>query len=76
VDGYLLPDRCLLDRRDRVAGIMSKNTLIAVALVATVSWLAFLWGGTAYLVGWHDWSPWWFILTILLSSNTNVKVKT
>jgi hypothetical protein len=22
VDGYLLPDRCLLDQRDRVAGVM------------------------------------------------------
>jgi len=22
--------------------------------------------GTAYLVQWYDWSPWWFILTLLL----------
>ena len=54
---------------------MSKNTLVAVALVATISWLAFLWGGTAYLVGWHGWSPWWFIVTLLVSEETKVTLK-
>jgi hypothetical protein len=75
MDGYLLPDRCLLDRRDRVGSVMSKNTLIAVAMAATILWLAFLWGGTAYLVGWHDWSPWWFMLTLLVSEETKVTLK-
>ena len=54
---------------------MSNNTLIAVALVATISWLAFLWGGTVYLVGWHGWSPWWFMLTLLVSEGTKVTLK-
>ena len=70
-----MPSRHLVDRRDRVAGVMSKNTLVAVAMVATISWLAFLWGGTAYLVGWHDWSPWWFIVTLLVSEETKVTLK-
>ena len=25
--------------------------------------------GTAYLVALHDWSPWWFALTVLLLAN-------
>jgi hypothetical protein len=25
--------------------------------------------GTAWLVAIHDWSPWWFLLTITLMSN-------
>lgn len=25
--------------------------------------------GTAYLVALHDWSPWWFLLTIMLMAN-------
>ena len=28
-------------------------------------------GGTAYLVGWHEWSPWWFLLTVLLLASEN-----
>jgi hypothetical protein len=23
-------------------------------------------GGTVYLVGWQDWSAWWFLLTVIL----------
>lgn len=53
---------------------MSNNTLKAVTFVAYLSCLASLWGGTAYLVGWHDWSPWWFVLTAFLSG-ANVDVK-
>jgi hypothetical protein len=75
MDREHMPSRHLVDRRDRVAGVMSKNTLVAVAMVATISWLAFLWGGTAYLVGWHDWSPWWFIVTLLVSEETKVTLK-
>jgi hypothetical protein len=54
---------------------MSDNSLLAIVAVAMVCWLAFIWGGTAYLVGWCDWSPWWFVLTIALSSASNVKVQ-
>ena len=25
--------------------------------------------GTAYLVALHDWSPWWFLLTIMFMAN-------
>jgi len=25
--------------------------------------------GTVYLIGWQDWSAWWFVLTILLLAN-------
>jgi hypothetical protein len=31
--------------------------------------------GTAYLVAIFDWSPWWFLLTILLLMNYNKKDK-
>jgi hypothetical protein len=48
---------------------------MAVTFVAALSWLVFVWGGTAYLVGWHGWSPWWFLLTLLLSEGAKVKVK-
>ena len=54
---------------------MSDNTLIAVTFVACLLWLAFLWGGTAYLVVAHGWSPWWFLLTPFLSVGAKVKVK-
>ena len=26
--------------------------------------------GTAWLVGWHDWSAWWFVVSILLASSS------
>jgi hypothetical protein len=26
--------------------------------------------GTAYLVGWQDWSPWWFVLALLALCGT------
>jgi hypothetical protein len=29
MDGYLLPDRCLLDQRDRVAGVMIPDRYLA-----------------------------------------------
>lgn len=25
--------------------------------------------GTVYLVGWMGWSPWWFLLTVMLLGN-------
>lgn len=36
-----------------------------VALAVVVFW-AFLLAGTAYLVGWHGWSTWWFVPAVLL----------
>ena len=32
-------------------------------------WNIFIFGGTAYLVGWRDWSPWWFALAVILVLN-------
>jgi hypothetical protein len=32
-------------------------------------WNIFVFGGTAYLVGWQDWSPWWFALAVVLVLN-------
>ena len=29
--------------------------------------------GTAYLVQWHDWSPWWFVLTFIACANCHIK---
>jgi uncharacterized membrane protein SpoIIM required for sporulation len=26
-------------------------------------------GTTVYLVGWQNWSAWWFVLTVLLLTN-------
>ena len=34
--------------------------------------------GCAYLVGWQDWSPWWFVLvvaTFVLVENDDLKCK-
>ena len=31
-----------------------------------IIWGIFVLGGTAYLVGWHGWSPWWFALAVIL----------
>ena len=36
-------------------------------VVATVmAYNIFLIAGTAWLVGWHGWSGWWFALTIIM----------
>jgi hypothetical protein len=37
--------------------------LLTLALVLT--YRAFVLSGCAYLVGWHDWSPWWFVPVML-----------
>ncbi len=50
---------------------MSILMFIAVELANLV-----LIAGTAYLVGWHGWSGWWFLLTIcLLNSYKTTKSK-
>ena len=38
---------------------------LALAMVYNLILLA----GTAYLVGWQDWSAWWFLFTALLLAN-------
>jgi hypothetical protein len=30
-------------------------------------------GGTAYLVGWQDWNPWWFAFTLLVGASLTEK---
>lgn len=32
--------------------------------------------GTAYLVGWQDWSAWWFLFTMLLLASGKDDCKT
>lgn len=29
--------------------------------------------GTAYLVGWRDWSPWWFLGSMLFLASVSTK---
>jgi hypothetical protein len=28
-----------------------------------------IFAGTAYLVGWHGWNPWWFAFSLLLGAS-------
>jgi len=35
---------------------------VLITLFVVLYNLAFL-AGTVWLVGWHDWSPWWFVFT-------------
>ena len=53
-------------------GSPSKNDMyesrimrLALAMVYNLTLLV----GTAYLVGWCDWSAWWFLFTALLLAN-------
>jgi hypothetical protein len=39
------------------------NNHVMVALFSFIYNLILV-GGTAYLVAIHDWSPWWFLLTV------------
>jgi hypothetical protein len=32
---------------------------------------AFILAGTVWLVGWCGWSPWWFVVTILMCSGSS-----
>lgn len=36
---------------------------------AVLAFNILLLGGTAFLVGWRGWSPWWFLLAILCLSS-------
>lgn len=49
---------------------MSDNAVMALFIVVKGIVVTILWVGTAYLVGWQGWSPWWFVLTLLLSGGT------
>ena len=48
---------------------MSKAIIFIFAVLYNLTIL----GGTAYLVGEHNWSPWWFLMTVMLlaGSSTN-----
>lgn len=37
-----------------------------LVVLLMVSRSVFVLGGCSYLVGWHDWSEWWFVLAVLL----------
>jgi amino acid transporter len=47
--------------------------LLAILLVLVYNII--LLGGTAYLVQTYDWSPWWFLLTVLLCVSGKLKDK-
>lgn len=34
------------------------------AWICCTIWNIFSVAGTAWLVGWHNWSPWWFIIPL------------
>lgn len=38
-------------------------------VIAIVLYNLTLVAGTAYLIAMHDWSPWWFLLTIMFMAN-------
>jgi len=46
---------------------MARDLVLVLWLFVDVLWSAFLFGGCAWLVFWHDHSPWWFLLAIFLS---------
>ena len=35
--------------------------------IGIIIWNMFIWAGTSYLVAAHDWSPFWFLVTIALT---------
>ena len=39
-----------------------------MALVFAMIYNLIILGGTVYLVGWCEWSAWWFLLTVMLLS--------
>jgi hypothetical protein len=41
-------------------------------LIACVYNLILL-AGTVYLVGWQNWSPWWFLLTVCCAASFSEK---
>ena len=45
--------------------------VLVVAL--TYGYVLCLFAGTSYLVGWKDWSPWWFVLTCLIAGSVKIK---
>jgi len=44
--------------------------MILAAYIAMLIFDAALFAGTAWLVGWHGWSPWWFLLAVLIASGS------
>ena len=42
-----------------------------LAFISTRIYNLLLVAGTCSLVGFYDWSPWWFILTLSMMTNVN-----
>lgn len=45
----------------------------ALVVIIAELWNVAVLAGTAYLVGWQGWSPWWFVLAVLLLNNLEFK---
>lgn len=42
------------------------NNLLIVVMFYRLIWNTFVIGGTAYLIQFYNWSPWWFVFAALL----------
>lgn len=40
-----------------------------VAIISAFLYNLSLVAGTVYLIQFHDWSPWWFLLTVVLMTH-------
>lgn len=48
---------------------------IALVIIFTALYNAFILAGTAYLIVTYNWSPWWFLFTALLISSPSIERK-
>ncbi len=53
--------------------VNNTNFWDVLSILLALSYVIVLMGGTAYLVEKYSWSPWWFLLTILLVSGLKIK---
>ena len=49
------------------------NFFDVLAIGITLTFMLVAYGGTAYLVNEHSWSPWWFLFTTLVVGGIKVK---
>ena len=42
------------------------NAIIVTSIICRLIWNIFIIAGTAYMVEWHTWSPWWILLAVCL----------
>lgn len=54
---------------------MNHHASYIVAIVCCTIWNIFVFSGTVYLIGWQGWSPWWFIIPIVLFMGTSSSKK-